>query len=464
MRSHFEVGAGYEGLQMLTDARRSYEQAIPGDNDYLACQFRLMHLGAPTSGCAREAERGLRLLKEHATCGQLISYTAWCLHHSGNSEKAYDLIIRNWRRIRWTETEFYLVSRYASKVNTWEIAAATLSTALTASREYHASAFLDSDIELLLRHAAMGDLSERVALAFGDPRFHQAVEQGSGEIPLDYLMLSRVPVEFRSHLKLDCASALFWLHPMAPASVRDGYLKWQRSEVRRNCFYADRAIARSAQFILDHQLEWAIAAARDGNFLGARCHCMFALARRPGDLPAFEGHLRPLGLDYFLNDARHVLLVDPQFFAKCEAIVHVTDERASRKPGDLLDDLGDSCSESAVFRLRLAWLEMRQGRHESAARRFIEIARQWPLDPAAFNNGIVSLMALGKWDAAQRLFKQRRRVFGALSISISSKADSRPAILPPESDWSGNRFMVSPTSGGLLTPRKPQIEQNIPTL
>ena len=92
--------------------------------------------------------------------------------------------------------------------------------------------------------------------------------QGSGEIPLDYLMLSRVPVEFRSHLKLDCASALFWLHPLAPAAARDGYLKWQRSEVRRNCFYAHRAIARSAQFILDHQLEWAIAAARDGNFLG----------------------------------------------------------------------------------------------------------------------------------------------------------------------------------------------------
>ena len=238
--------------------------------------FRLMHLGAPTSDCAREGERGLRLLKEHATCGRLISYTAWCLHHSGNSKKAYDLIIRNWRRIRWTATEFYLVSRYASKVNAWEIAAAALSTALTGSREYHASAFLDSDLELLLRHAAMGDLSERVALAFGDPRFQHALEgvgQGSGEIPLDYLMLSRVPGEFRSHLKLDSASALFWLHPMAPASVRDGYLKWQRSEVRRNCFYADRAIARSAQFILDHQLEWAIAAARDGNFLGARCHC-----------------------------------------------------------------------------------------------------------------------------------------------------------------------------------------------
>ena len=162
---------------MLTDARRSYEQAIPGDNDYLACQFRLMHLGAPTSGCAREAEPGLRLLKEHATCGQLISYTAWCLHHSGNSEKAYDLIIRNWRRIRWTETEFYLVSRYASKMNTWEIAAATLSTALTGSREYHDSAFLDSDIELLLRHAAMGDLSERVALAFGTRGFTRQLRQ-----------------------------------------------------------------------------------------------------------------------------------------------------------------------------------------------------------------------------------------------------------------------------------------------
>ena len=130
---------------------------------------------------------------------------------------------------------------------------------------------------------------------------------------------------------------------------------------------------------------------------------------------------------------------------------------------DLLDDLGDSCSESAVFRLRLAWLEMRQGRHESAARRFIEIVRQWPLDPAAFNNGIVSLMALGKWDTAQRLFNaappslRRLKHFDLMKSRLETRNIATGELLVREP------FYGQPDLGGLLTPRKPQIEQNVPT-
>ena len=182
---------------------------------------------------------------------------------------------------------------------------------------------------------------------------------------------------------------------------------------------------------------------------------MFALARRPEDLPAFEIHLRPLGLDYFLNDARCVLLLDPQFFANLEAIVHVTDRARFEEAGDLLDDLGDSCSESAVFRLRLAWLEMRQGRHESAARRFIEIARQWPLDPAAFNNGIVKSMALGKWNTAQRLFNAAPPSLRRLKhFDHLEKADSRTADIATGELLVGEPFYGQPDLGGLLTPRK----------
>jgi hypothetical protein len=151
-------------------------------------------------------------------------------------------------------------------------------------------------------------------------------------------MLPRVPGEFRRDLKLDSASTLFWLRPTAPASMREGYLKWQQSKVRRNCAHAARAIERSAGFILDHQLEWAIAAARDGNFLGARYHSMFAFARRPDDLREFERHLRPLGLDYFLDDAQRILLLDPQFFAKCEAIAKATHNARFGEASDLLDD------------------------------------------------------------------------------------------------------------------------------
>jgi hypothetical protein len=109
--------------------------------------------------------------------------------------------------------------------------------------------------------------------------------------------------------------------------------------------------------------------------------------------------------------------------------------------------------------MRLAWLEARQGRHESAARRFIEISRQWPLDPAAFNNGIMSLMALGKWDAVRRLFGAAPASFRCLNQFdlMKSKLESRD-INVGQSLITGP-FYGQPDLGGLLTTRGRQIEK-----
>ena len=299
MSHHHEVGRGYEELEMIANARQEYEQAVPSDPNYIICQLHLGDFGFSKNWIRRRANRGLGLLRHYPKNGRLICDTALCLHQSGRTEEAYDLILDNWRNVEWTKEGFYNLACYASTAGDWDRAAFALTKAIKGRTEVAARTFLNSDIGPLLYQGASGNMTTALATAFAHPAFGRSYEearQTRPEIPIDDILMHRVPSKFRKYLKRNFTSNLFALYATAPVSLRADYLKWQVAELQENLTTALTAIRRSRAFIRGHQLEWAICHAERGNLLGARYHTMFALAKQPEDLPKFERGLRRLGL------------------------------------------------------------------------------------------------------------------------------------------------------------------------
>ena len=415
MGSKYDEGKGYEGLHMPTEARLEYNRIGPDDPEYLDAQLRLMLLGFPSPECEREAERGLELLKRYPENARLISDTALGLHLAGKTSQAYELFLAKKELTNWPRHDLYGFACYASKVGEWEIAAESLLSSLRKDGDYEdygfddedrSRAFIDVDLEPFWKHCADEDLSARVALAIGNPRVAEVMEVAKntkGELPIDHVLLQLVPETLRAHLKLNISSTFFWMPPQAPSSIRQSYLNWQQVALHRNISEAEKGIKRAAEFILNHQLDWAIKAAKVGNLLGSRYHAMFTLVRRPEEFISFAQALRPLGLGYFLDEAGPLLEKDPQLFLKLDAFISALVDNRCEEARNCLDEMKHTCSESALFKISLGLFEQRQGHFELAARYFLEAAQLWPEDPAAFLNAAENLMHMGNWKEAERV-------------------------------------------------------------
>jgi tetratricopeptide (TPR) repeat protein len=157
--------------------------------------------------------------------------------------------------------------------------------------------------------------------------------------------------------------------------------------------------------------------AKAGNLIGARYHVLFALGNRPQELQRFAQELRPLGLQYFLDELLYAASFDPNVCVKLRQVALAQDAGQFAFALDLLDDIPAHLQSLPICLLPRANNENRRGYRHFATRLYKKIARRWPQDPVGYYNTIGNLMEDEKWDEAIQVFHQAPESYRILALS-----------------------------------------------
>lgn len=419
MNQNYLSGLGFMELGIPEEARKELEAVPTNDSCYIPARRALMKLCdcLDRAEQSRKADEGLRLV--HGGCHDcdLINTTALRLHFAGRTSEAYDLIHEYSKSIEWMPIDFYGMATYAARVGEWEDAAWHLSNGMRNKlSSSYSKMFADIDLEPLFRHAAEEEMSVHTALSLANPLLTAALSAFSdadGEV--DGILYPEMPAEFRPYMNCDHAfSECYFLAPTAPLETRKRFHAWFQSVNDRILALAKRGIERARRMVLDAQLDFAIAAAKRGDFFAARHHAIFAMNSRPDRFDEFDEALSPLGMAFFFDDIREAWRQDEAFRELMKAMTPTTTISPGRQM-EILEDCGSAAKAATFWILGRAAVARDLDGDAVAIDWNIEVLRRWPDDPAAFHNILLIYEKTGAWDTAALVLANVPAAFHRLS-------------------------------------------------
>ncbi len=415
-----ETARGYKRLGLFNEARAECA-AIPEDDlSREDAQFLLIGLDLCQERMAEAANRATAFLSKRKGGGSMILIAVMALHQSGNSRKAYDLLMAHHGMFTGDGETAYSFACYAAPVGEIDFAIQSLLLNYKASKYYWPKSCLDADLEPIWVRAAAGNISLDSSLALANPIMLQALETSvecQKEIPIDYVLKSQLSANIQAYLRIQPTNGFYTLKRSTPFYIRDRYLNWQAYRKARTMSLALKAIELAKVVVLDHQMEWAVEKAKAGNLIGARYHVLFALGNRPQELQRFAQELRPLGLQYFFDELLYAASFDPNVCVKLRQVALAQDAGQFALALDLLDEIPAHLQSLPICLLPRANNENRRGYRHFATRLYKKIARCWPLDPVGYYNIIGNLMEDEKWDEAIQVFHQAPESYRILALS-----------------------------------------------
>lgn len=454
VNQNYVSGQGFMELGLPDQARKEFESIPVDDPCFIAARRALMKL----SDCldkaeqSRKADEGLHLIREGCHDCELINETALRLHFAGRTREAYDLTHAYSASIEWTSIDFYGMATYASRVGEWEDAAWHLSNGMRRNLSFsYSKMFADIDLEPLFRHAAQGEISIHTALCLANPFLTAALSAFSdAEGDVDGILHQEMPAAFRSYMICDYAySGRFFLAPTAPLEIRQRFHAWFRSVNDRILALAKRGFERAQQMVLDAQMDFAIAAAKRGDFFAARHHVVFAVNARPDCFEEFDHALSPLGLAYFFDDIRDVWRQDGAFRELMKAMTPTT-TICPKEQMKILEDCGSASKATTFWILGRAVVARHLDGYAVAIDWSIEVIRRWPSDPAAFHNILLIYERIGAWDSTALVLANVPLAFHRLNGAgnLIKRIETRGREM-----WSPDRAVVfygQPDLGGIV--------------
>lgn len=456
MNQHYLCGRGYSELGILEEARMEFESVPIEDDWYIAARRELMKLADPAdpSEQGRKADEGLRLIAEGCRDSDLINMTALGLHFAGRPREAYDLTHEYSEFLEWMPIDFYGMATYASRVGEWEDAAWHLSIGMAKKLSAsYSKMFADLDLEPLFRHAAEGEMKIHTALCLANPFLTVALSafaDAGGEV--DGILYQEMPSEFRPHMFCEhVPSGSYFLSPTSPLEIRQRFHAWFRSVNDRVLTLAKRSFERARLVVLDAQLDFAIAAAKRGDFFAARHHAVFAMNSRQDCFDAFDAALSPLGLAYFFDDIREAWWQDEAFRALAKAMTPTTTV-CPDKEMELLEDCTSAAKATTFWILGRAAAARSLEGDRAGMDWNIEVIRRWPDDPTAFHNILRIYENIGAWDTAALVLANVPPAFHHLSgaENLIKRIETRGGEYGKAPRYSA--FYGQPDMGGVVGP------------
>ncbi|MFZ4778343.1 MAG: hypothetical protein ACOYM3_23485 [Terrimicrobiaceae bacterium] len=406
MNNDFISGTGYKELGLAGEAGSEFAKVPPGDALYCAAQAELMQLTDTFDIAAqnRAAAAGLNMIRAGCRDSQLIHGTALRLHYAGRSREAFDLTDEFVEFLEWMPVDLYGMATYASRIGEWEEAAHYLLAGM--GRELKPSygyMFADLDLEPLYRHAAESPMDLATAIHFANPRLAAALEALSGrEVEVDGILLREMPAALLPFIRRDLVTGCYSLEPSAPDPSRREFQAWIQGVNNRLASLASRGIARAQKMIMNSQIDFAMAAAKRGDFFAARNHSLFAIAADPACFEGFASALSPLGMAYFFDDIRDTLRDDANFLPLIRQWTS-TDVIPASQRMDVLEECGPAGKSTTFWMLLRAGVARDLESRKVAMEWNIEVIRWWPDDPAAFVNLLQLYEDLECWESADLL-------------------------------------------------------------
>ena len=415
-----EFAIGYKRLGLLDEARAECETVSQDDDYWQQAQEQLLIIDLFQERMSEAADRGAALIANGSPGAHVVLTTAMALHQSGNSRKAYDILMAYHQMFVGDSEAAYTFACYGAAIGEVDFAIRELLVNYRSSKRYWKKSCIDPDLEPIWIKGATGNISLDSSLALAHPLMSEVIETSrafQGEIPIDCIIKSQMPQGCRDYLRVHPATGFFTLDRRTPSQIRDRYLDWQRDYKARTFRLVERAIQMARDVVLDHQLDWAVEKAKVGHLLGARHHVIFGLAYRPGRLCHYAQVLRPLGLQYFFEELAHAELINPGFCLKLHLLNIARDSGDIAGALNLLEGIPATLHSLTVCLLQRANVEQCRGNRHFATRLYREIARRWPQDPAGYYNAIANLMKEEKWDMARQLFDQAPKSYRILVLS-----------------------------------------------
>lgn len=401
MNKDFLAAESYLELGMAEEARREFLKVLPEDVAYACARSQLLLFPSYLDVAAMNgsAEEGLSLIhsRPEIVRSELINNTALCLHFAGRTREAYELTNEFSDVLEWTSGDFYGLACYAARIGEFEEAARNLIEGIDGEISSNYSHMLvDLDLEPLYRHAAEEEMTVATAICLADPRL-AALE--TCEDIIDVMMLKEMPQEFQKAVRPDPETGHCCLDFHAPMALRREIKEWLHAVGGRMTILARRGFARARAMVLEAQFDFAVAAAKRGDFLAARFHAIFGFSARPETFARFDSRLSPLGMGYFFDDLRCAWGNDPVF----RELIGATTPYKSKSPVEqmqCLEDCGPLAKETTFWiLLRSAVTDSIDGPTEAKYWN-LEVIRRWPDDPSAFNNLLLIYEKEEAWNAA----------------------------------------------------------------
>lgn len=405
MNENFLRATGYQDLGMLKEAREEFLKVRSDDATYACARTELMMLSSQLDVAAMkaEAEGGLNLIRSRPEIvhSALINNTALCLHYAGRTHEAHDLINEFADILEWTPGDFYGLACYAAGIGDSEEAASALLEGMASglSPEY-SHMFMDPDLEPLFLHAAEGEMTIETAVRMANPRLVAALAalENTDEL-FDGMLLREMPPKFQRHSRIHLTEGMYRIDLNAPVALQRRLRGWLKGVRDRVTELVRRGITRARKLVLDAQFDFAVAAAKRGDFFAARYHSMFGFSARPESFDRFDAALSPLGMGYLFNDIRRAWGEDPVF----QELIRSTTPVESLSPIEHienLEDCGRLAKETTLWILLRAVVARAIDRPPDIKLWNIEVIRRWPDDPAAFHNLLSIYEGEGAWDRA----------------------------------------------------------------
>lgn len=408
-KKHLEAGAAYEFLGLPEEAREEYAAIPSGSADYGYAQGEIVGALLTQRRYPEAWAHGLGVLKQCQPCQSLVVNTSLALHLDGHFAEALDLLLRNPSVLRAEENAIHIATS-AARCGNWDWADKAFFYHMKHTQLPKAWFFLDRDVEIWLAHLLESSPSPERAEFIAYPRVADlwlTMPPPQHPVPVDGILAERIPRAFRPWLKVEPRTAHFAWDPSAPSRLRERYLRWQCARFQRNQRLLSAAVAQARQTLLDLQLEWAVAHARQGNFLAARYHLLYAIERDLRRFHDYEQALRPLGMAYLLDDILRACFEDPAILKKLGSIraglvAHSTPSR------DLLDEMDawhPRIRETGLFLIQRGHLLQDMNRQEEALATWLQLAQRWPDDPVGFHNAARLLALRNEWTQAEAVLQ-----------------------------------------------------------
>jgi len=261
------------------------------------------------------------------------------------------------------------------------------------------------------------------------------------------MLFREMSSRFQKHAKINLQTYMYELSPTAPGSLRREFREFLTDITRRTASLVRRGIERAREMVLDVQLDFAVAAARRGDFLSARHHSILSISARPDSFELFDAALSPLGLDWFFDDIKRARAEDPSFRQMLESTFPFEAISVQCRM-EMLEDCGSLAKATTFWILSRSILARYIDGTSEAKAWHIEVIRRWPEDPAAYHNLLLIYENEHAWNEASILLANVPPSFSRLSAAqahVLTVGQRKSACFPKYTAFHGQ-----PDLGGIV--------------
>lgn len=408
---------GYARLGMLAEAEAVLEQ-VPRAQEkaYLTAQNYLLGIYLCRRECQKAADAGRLLILQGLFDVDIVTSTMMALTFIGRHEEGRDVLALVERFGRPLSDHAYQMACFESLLENFPDSLRWLETELLEPRYFSDRSIGDSDLFPLWRWLATNRPSSKDAHRILQMNLGKACDAAckpNAEIRLDHNDLKGVPARAQDLFRFNFAVGMFELNPSAVAKNPVSTMEFRNSRARhiaKIVAMIRAGIHHAQRIVIQLQPKYAAEHAAWNNHLGARYHILWTLARKPEMLRFFYAQpgLRPM---YgFLDGVVDVQMSDSGFVPRMDLVRDLVSADLE-EAWKTLEQTPPSVRKHPLFCLRQAMLYQADNDHERALPLYLKLCSTWPDDAVGFANACNSLMKLGRWIDAEKVFRMAPKCY-----------------------------------------------------